>query len=364
MSAKDRINCSDPLHRSGYGSAGLWNACVAMKRVCEKSEAKRLKSAAAKCLFSLVLVMLLLVVAPPAAADTPEIDIDVDHEEADTWSSVLVIIRMPPVVGENNTTYHVNRKITIVLKDLDTPEILFTNTNLTLFSGIATFNFRILPEWGEFLLAVDVFDAYTRAEGRALVKVVYSIDYAIYLLAVRFDHDVAQIKESNDASDAHMSNMALFMFLIVFILLPVALLRLDHKSARQLGNSSMWDKAQDKYFNWTLVATGLHHYLEDPGYEFRALGKRAFHERRLSYSLDALKVDQMALSKVESSLNDELKEFESDEWDEPDLTSRAMAAAVARAIYREMKEEVEVVDETAMHEADAEERLAGEEEDE
>jgi len=117
----------------------------------------RLKSSAMRVMPLLCICILGMVLAPSLAAadDTPIITLDVDHDEADTWSSVLVTIRAAPFKGENNTTHYVDRNVTVTLTDLDTLEVLCVDENISLRAGaIATYAFRILPDWGEFLLEV------------------------------------------------------------------------------------------------------------------------------------------------------------------------------------------------------------------
>ena len=274
---------------------------------------RRLRSATKVVLLCLIVLsgLSFLGASPSVVADSP-ITVEVDHEVADTWSSVLVMIRASPTIV-NNTTYHVNRRIQVTLMDLDTPQELCKDDNVSLASGVAQYTFRVLPEWGEFLMSVEVFDPYTGAEEREYVTIVYSVDYIIYMMAVLFDEDLKEMDEDNEAAIAEQQNLTSMMALMLFLVLPVALLRLDHKAARQEGRSSTWDKAQDKLFNWTPVPPALYHYLEDPAYEFPAAGRRTYNERKKQYALAAVRVDLIALGRVEEMLVDELKDYEEPE---------------------------------------------------
>lgn len=254
------------------------------------------------------------------------ISVVADHDRADTWSSVLVTVRAPPYIV-NNTTYYVDRNVTLNIFDLDEQETLIT-VELGLYSGIATYNFRILPEWGEFLLEVRVFDNLTAAQGSDQVRVEYSMDWILYIMEVQDEETIEELREENAVSNTRHEWTGVLNFVIVFMLVPIALLRLDHKAARRQGRSSLVDKIVERWFNYTLVPASMWHYLEDPRYEFPSGGRVRYGRTRLEFGLDVLRSDQAALSKVEVALEKEIKRLYGGEQNVTDDDSSGTGRAV------------------------------------
>lgn len=260
---------------------------------------------------SLFLVMTMVILTPAAAADDspPSIEVQVDHEEADTWSSVLVMILIPPVVDADNVTYYVDREVRLSLIDMDRERVIAME-NVNVSSGIGTFTFRILPDWGEFLMHIKVLDYNLTGDSDvARLKVVYSMDWVIYQLTLTFE-DIAQgTRDDNAASNLRQERMTQFMFVIVFTLVPIALLRLEHRSARRMGRSSFWDRSVDRWFDYTLTQPGMWHYLEDDAYGFSTSGRKAFKKVRLEFGREQVQVDIAALTTIDTKLAEEIAEL-------------------------------------------------------
>jgi len=263
-------------------------------------------------LFLLFSMLAAVCSTPVVAADDSEspISVELDHDEADTWSSVLVTVRTLPFNVNNTSYYHIDREVRLSLIDLDSPKVIVM-VYLNVSYGIGVFNFRILPDWGEFLMEIKVLDHnLTGASDMVRLKVVYSTDYALYLQALGFE-DIAQgTRDDNAASNAQQERMTMLMFLIVFILLPSALLRLEHRYSRiVLGRSSWWDRFWDQFFNYQLAPPALHHYLEDEHYGFAATGRKKFRKLRLEFGREQVQVDIVALQEIDGKLGEEIDEL-------------------------------------------------------
>lgn len=256
-------------------------------------------------------LMLVVLCTPVVGADDipPPITLELDHDEADTWSSVLVIIRLPAILVNNTTSYYIDREVRLSLVDLDENKVLLmVNVNVT--AGIGVFNFRILPDWGEFLMEVKALDHnLSGASAMVRLKVVYSMEWVIYVITVGFE-DIAQgTREDNAASNLRTERMEQIMFLIVFVLLTVALLRLEHRAARNLGRSSWWDRFWDKSFNYTL-SPKLYHYLEDDAYGFSTVGRKRFRRLRLEFGQEMVQVDMAALKIIDGKFDEEIERLQ------------------------------------------------------
>ena len=251
-------------------------------------------------------LMLVVVCTPVVGADDtpPPITLELDHDEADTWSSVLVIIRVPPL-EINNTTYYIDREVRLSLVDLDENKVLVM-VYVNVSSGIGVFNFRILPDWGEFLMEVKVMDHnLTGARALQRLKVVYSVDWIIYELSQRFEGIARGMDDDNEEAIVRQERMTQIMFLIVFVLLTVALLRLEHRDMRILGRSSWWDRFWDRFFNYSLEPA-LYHYLEDEAYGFSTLGRKRFRRLRLEFGQEMVQVDMAALKIIDGKFDVEI----------------------------------------------------------
>lgn len=251
-------------------------------------------------------LMLAVLCTPVVGADDtpPPITLELDHDEADTWSSVLVIIRVPPL-EINNTTYYIDREVRLSLVDLDENKVLvMVYVNVT--AGIGVFNFRILPDWGEFLMEVKVMDHnLTGARALQRLKVVYSVAWIIYELSQRFEAIALGTDADNKEANLRQERMTQIMFLIVFVLLAVALLRLEHRDMRILGRSSWWDRFWDRFFNYS-ISPKLYHYLEDDAYGFSTLGRKRFRRLRLEFGQEMVQVDMAALKIIDGKFDDEI----------------------------------------------------------
>lgn len=252
-------------------------------------------------------LMLVVLCTPVVGADDtpPPITLELDHDEADTWSSVLVIIRLPAILVNNTTSYYIDREVRLSLVDLDENKVLvMVNVNVT--AGIGVFNFRILPDWGEFLMEVKALDHnLSGASAVVRLKVVYSTDWIIYELSRRYEDIARGMREDSAASNLLTERMEQIMFLIVFVLLTVALLRVEHRAARNLGRSSWWDRFWDKSFNYTLTP-GLYHYLEDDAYGFSTVGRKRFRRLRLEFGQEMVQVDMAALKIIDGKFEAEI----------------------------------------------------------
>jgi len=251
-------------------------------------------------------LMLAVVCTPVVGADDtpPPITLELDHEEADTWSSVLVSIRVPPL-EINNTTYYIDREVRLSLVDLDENKVLVM-VYVNVSAGIGVFNFRILPDWGEFLMEVKVMDHnLTGARALQRLKVVYSTDWIIYELSQRFEAIALGTDADNKASNLRQERMTQIMFLIVFVLLTVALLRLEHRDQRILGRSSWWDRFWDRFFNYS-ISPALYHYLEDDAYGFSTIGRKAFRKMRLEFGQEMVQVDMAVLKIIDGKFDVEI----------------------------------------------------------
>lgn len=262
-------------------------------------------------LFLLFSILVAVCCTPVAGADDPvppPITVEADHDEADTWSSVLVIIRVPPFVV-NNTTYYTDRAVRLSLVNLDEQKVIVMR-EVSVMSGVGVFNFRVLPDWGEFVLEIKVLDHnLTGATDVARVKVVYSTEWVIYLLTQRFEGIAYDMDRDNEDALLRQERMTQLMFLIVFVLLTIALLRLEHRYSRILGRSSFWDRVVDRWFNYTIVPPVLWHYVEDERYEFPRAGRRAFKKLRLEFGREQVQVDMAVLTKIEGRLDEEIEEL-------------------------------------------------------
>lgn len=264
-------------------------------------------------IFLLFLMLAAICCTPVTGADDtpPPLELDVDHDEADTWSSVLVTIRFPPFIV-NNTTYYTDREVRLTLKDLDEQKVLLvTNVNVT--HGIGVFNFRILPAWGEFVMEIKVLDHNLTGETVLFrMRVVYSTDYALYIQALTFLDIAEGTRADSAASNLRQERMTQFMFLIVFTLVPITLLRLEHRSSRRLGRSSFWDRLVDRHFNYTIIPPALWHYIEDDRYDFPTTGRKAFRRLRLEFGRDQVQADVAALTGIERKLDEEIERLTED----------------------------------------------------
>lgn len=257
--------------------------------------------------FVLTFVVLSMII--PQADAKGDIDVSVDHDVADTWSQVLILITSEPIRA-NNTSYHIDRNLSVEVVLLDEHRTVL-EFEILLANGTANFKIHVVPDFGEGIVEIRIYDNFTATITKATFRTIYSTKWAVYLATQSITETIVKpLVQDIDEMAVRVDFTSLVNFILVCVLVPLVILRWEHLNARKHHKSSIADRLRERILNYRLVPPALWHYVDDPKYEFDRASITHTKAAKLRKSLHDIEQDKLTLTRVEDRINAEISNLE------------------------------------------------------
>jgi hypothetical protein len=263
-----------------------------------------------KSILFLILLSSLLAISLTAKADyEPQIHVNIPLERARTYDSVLVMVFSDPLPYGNNSTIASNNIVQLTFTNLGTAEVIHAQ-NLTLRAGVANWEFKVDPNWGEFTGVVKVIDEEINSETTAKVEVVYSTDW---IIAMQNKHD-SEERELDRISNIKVaetnSNTVKMTIGGLFVFTFITLIRLQHTRARKNNQDSLWDRFLDRVWPYDESNSRETMYLTDPNYSFPAHGRKSFEAESIFEEYLQAEEDEALIAYEQSQRRERLRKID------------------------------------------------------